>query len=377
ACRFGESCRYVHDANAKLGNNSLGSNRVRGATVDTINELLSKLSPQLGTLTTNTTSSSNSANTCVPIIPSPGPNAFLVGPDLASGAWNMDTGASSHLNNSVNSLSENFNTSPSPIPHVFFVSQHTWHQRLGHPGGEVLPRLVSSNFISYNKEKPLVLCHACQLGKHVRLPFVSSSTVISSCFDIIHSAVWTSPISSLSGFKYYNAFLHGDLSETVYMHQPPGFQDSVHPDYVCLLQRPDISYAVQQGTLDYDLQLVSSSTTDLVAYSDADWAGCPTTQRSTSGYYVFLGNNLLSWSSKRQSTLSHSSAKTEYRGVANDVAETFHHQRTKHIEIDIHFVRDLVVAGQVECFMCRLVISLQIFSPRDCRQHYLKNFASV
>nr|GEW00342.1 ribonuclease H-like domain-containing protein [Tanacetum cinerariifolium] len=34
-----------------------------------------------------------------------------------------------------------------------------------------------------------------------------------------------------------NAFLHGDLSETVYMHQPPGFQDSAHPDYVCLLKR--------------------------------------------------------------------------------------------------------------------------------------------
>ncbi|GKC17860.1 ribonuclease H-like domain-containing protein [Tanacetum coccineum] len=34
-----------------------------------------------------------------------------------------------------------------------------------------------------------------------------------------------------------NAFLHGDLSETVYMHQPPGFRDCVHPDYVCLLQR--------------------------------------------------------------------------------------------------------------------------------------------
>ncbi|GJZ33693.1 ribonuclease H-like domain-containing protein [Tanacetum coccineum] len=98
-------------------------------------------------------------------------------------------------------------TAPSPIPHAFLVSQHTWHQRLGHPRGEVLRRLVSSNFISYNKEKPPVLCHACQLGKHVRLPFVSSSTVISSCFDIIHSDVWTSPIPSLSGFKYYVLFL--------------------------------------------------------------------------------------------------------------------------------------------------------------------------
>ncbi|GJV82819.1 ribonuclease H-like domain-containing protein [Tanacetum coccineum] len=98
-------------------------------------------------------------------------------------------------------------TAPSPIPHAFLVSQHTWHQRLGHPGGEVLRRLVSSNFISYNKEKPPVLCHACQLGKHVRLLFVSSSTVISSCFDIIHSDVWTSPIPSLLGFKYYVLFL--------------------------------------------------------------------------------------------------------------------------------------------------------------------------
>ncbi|GJX57867.1 ribonuclease H-like domain-containing protein [Tanacetum coccineum] len=78
--------------------------------------------------------------------------------------------------------------------------------------------------------------------------------------------------------------------------------------------RPDIYYAFQQ--------LFSSSTTDLVAYSDVNWAGCPTTRRSTSGYCVFFGNNLLSWSSKCQLTLSRSSAEAEYRGVANDVVET-------------------------------------------------------
>ncbi|GJX25679.1 ribonuclease H-like domain-containing protein [Tanacetum coccineum] len=101
--------------------------------------------------------------------------------------------------------------------------------------------------------------------------------------------------------------------------------------------RPNISYAVQQvclymhdpsephfsalkrilryvrGTLDHGLHLFSSSTTSLVAYSDVDWAGCLATRRSTSGYRVFFGNNLLSWSSKRQPTLSRSSAEAEYR----------------------------------------------------------------
>ena len=77
--------------------------------------------------------------------------------------------------------------------------------------------------------------------------------------------------------------------------------------------RPDITYVVQQvclfmhdprephftalkrilryvrGTLDHGLQLYASPSRGLVAYSDVDWAGCPTTRRSTSGYYVFLG----------------------------------------------------------------------------------------
>ncbi|GJU51296.1 ribonuclease H-like domain-containing protein [Tanacetum coccineum] len=55
----------------------------------------------------------------------------------------------------------------------FSVKDFMMRQRLGHPGSDVLRRrLVSNNFISCNKEKPPVLCHACQLGKHVRLPFL-------------------------------------------------------------------------------------------------------------------------------------------------------------------------------------------------------------
>ncbi|GKE01662.1 ribonuclease H-like domain-containing protein [Tanacetum coccineum] len=119
----------------------------------------------------------------------------------------------------------------------------------------------------------------------------------------------------------------------------------------------------------------------ILHYLSGYWAGCLSTRMSTSGYCVFLGDNLLSWSAKQQHTLSRSSAEAEYRGVANVVAETawlrnlprelhsplstvtlvycdnvsvvymsanvVQHQRTKHIEIDIHFVHDMVTAGQV------------------------------
>ena len=76
-----------------------------------------------------------------------------------------------------------------------------------------------------------------------------------------------------------------------------------------------------QGTLHLGLLLRPSSSTELVVYSDADWAGCPDTRKSTSGFAVFLGDNLVSWSSKRQQTVSRFSAEAEYRAIANAVAE--------------------------------------------------------
>ncbi|GJU54845.1 RNA-directed DNA polymerase, eukaryota, reverse transcriptase zinc-binding domain protein [Tanacetum coccineum] len=74
---------------------------------------------------------------------------------------------------------------------------------------------------------------------------------------------------------------------------------------------------------DRNLPVVSSKTRWInVVPQNADWAECLTTRRSTSGYCVFLRNNLLSWSSKRQPKLDRFSVEAEYRGVANVVAET-------------------------------------------------------
>jgi hypothetical protein len=54
-----------------------------------------------------------------------------------------------------------------------------------------------------NKRELETLCHACQLGRHVRLPFSSSNSRASANFDLIHCDLWTSPIPSVSGYKYY------------------------------------------------------------------------------------------------------------------------------------------------------------------------------
>jgi hypothetical protein len=101
-------------------------------------------------------------------------------------------------------------TTPSPdtmvalaaAPHALAVIAPTmWHLRLDHPGPDALSSLSRSSFIHCTSNKH-DFCHACQLGKHTRLPFHSSSHRAEHPFDLIHLDLWTFLVVSVSGFKY-------------------------------------------------------------------------------------------------------------------------------------------------------------------------------
>ncbi|RVW80413.1 Retrovirus-related Pol polyprotein from transposon TNT 1-94 [Vitis vinifera] len=156
-------------------------------------------------------------------------------------------------------------------------------------------------------------------------------------------------------------------------------QDAQSSSGVVLSQRKyalDILEETGQGVL-YE----NRGHTQVVGYTDADWAGSPTDRRSTSGYCVFIGGNLISWKSKKQDVVARSSAEAEYRAMALATCELIwlrhllqelrfgkdeqmklicdnqaalhiasnpvFHERTKHIEVDCHFIREKIASGCV------------------------------
>ncbi|XP_019251431.1 PREDICTED: uncharacterized protein LOC109230381 [Nicotiana attenuata] len=132
------------------------------------------------------------------------------------------------------------------------------------------------------------------------------------------------------------------------------------------------------------LLMPSNISSTLVAYCDSDWGGCLQTRRYVTGYLVKFGEATISWKSKKQDTVARNSAEAEFRSMASTVAELtwltglykelgvdvnwpiflycdskaaiqiaanpIFHERTKHIDIDCHFVREKIIQGMIKTF---------------------------
>ena len=180
--------------------------------------------------------------------------------------------------------------------------------------------------------------------------------------------------------------------------------------YAAICTRPDISAAVGalsqymasptethwtgvkrilrylRGTTNYGLMYDGNGSNDLQGFSDADWAGDMDTRRSTSGYVFQLGNSTVSWCSRKQATVAKSSTEAEYVALSTATQEGIwlrrllsglkvdtrnatviyednqgaidlsknpkHHDRTKHIDVCHHFVRERVASKEISVIYC-------------------------
>ncbi|GJT98775.1 ribonuclease H-like domain-containing protein [Tanacetum coccineum] len=137
-----------------------------------------------------------------------------------------------------------------------------------------------------------------------------------------------------------------------------------------------------KGSPGKGVHIIRCPKVSLETFVDADWAKCLVTRKSVTGFCLFLNGSLVSWKSKKQNTLSKSTAEAEYRAMASATSETIwvlkilkdlnlgnilpvnvfcdsqaaikiaanpvFHERTKHLEIDLHFVRDKILSGVIK-----------------------------
>ncbi|KAM1579597.1 hypothetical protein ACFXTI_041509 [Malus domestica] len=215
--------------------------------------------------------------------------------------------------------------------------------------------------------------------------------------DLIHKAGMDSCNPTATPCKPQTQFL---ASEGTLLDDPSIYRSLVSVLQYLTFTRPDLSYAVNlacqymtnpthehfglvkrilryvQGTIQCGLTYSSSSDNSITAFSDSDWAADPNTKRSITGFVVFMGQNMISWQSKKQSSVSKSSTEAEYKALAHCAADIawvklllndlhqfvleppllhcdklsalalcsnpVFHTRIKHLDTDFHFVRKKV-----------------------------------
>ena len=181
---------------------------------------------------------------------------------------------------------------------------------------------------------------------------------------------------SLVGALHYLAFTRPDISFVV--HQVCQFMNAPTDIHLTAAKRV-LRYI--RSTLDHGL-FYTPGPISLSTFFDVDWAGDPNDRRSTSGPLVYLGHNHITWSAKKQLTISRSSTEAEYRAFVSASAELcwlrtlvkdlgiylydppilwcdnvsalniasnpVFHARTKHIEVDFHFIRERVIRKDLQ-----------------------------
>nr|CAN77868.1 hypothetical protein VITISV_001383 [Vitis vinifera] len=137
-----------------------------------------------------------------------------------------------------------------------------------------------------------------------------------------------------------NVKLHKEEGDLVV---DPSLYRKLTPHHLHLVVVPRIIHYVQ-GTSTCDLFFPASNSTCLATYSDADWVGCVDTRRSITSWCVFLGDALISWKSllteldfsNTNPTPLHADNTSAIQITTNPI----YHERTKHIEVDCHSIRE-------------------------------------
>ncbi|KAM1385101.1 hypothetical protein PS2_031262 [Malus domestica] len=229
--------------------------------------------------------------------------------------------------------------------------------------------------------------------------FVNQSKYIT---DLIHKAGMDSCKPATTPCKPHNSLL---VTEGMSLPDPTFYRSIVGSLQYLTFTRPDIAFAVNsvcqfmkaptdvhlgvvkrilrylKGTMQYGIVYSAATNPILNAFSDSDWAADLNTRRSVTGYLVFLGNNPISWQSKKQSSISRSSTEAEYKALAHTAADlawiravlkdlalfmpsppVIHcdnlsaialsanpvfHSRIKHLDTNYHFVREKVQQGDL------------------------------